>query len=192
MPPKKRTLQEADSNANASAPAPKNPKRAEDQENQPKDDDVEVVGEQQDKTSDTPDEPSLDHRPDEWICVDQPFWDFEYAHTHGSNDEASDEVDGDEDDGDGDLRGRYMREVVEQKIWGTPAAEKPGYKWKMVWDAWKQICELRVQEDYCDPDNFDMYIYNDFNSYGIVALIEMQVSLDRGCWRRVCAADSSV
>lgn len=42
-------------------------------------------------------------------------------------------------------------------------------------DAWKQTCELRVQEDYCDQDNFGMHVYNDFNAYGLIALIEMQV-----------------
>lgn len=156
MPPKKRTLQEADSkaNANASAPASKNQKRAaEEQENQPEDgEDAEVAGEEQTQSDGAADESSQnkDRSPDEWICVDQPFWDFEYAADHGLDDDNSeDEEDEDEDeDEDGGLRDKYMKEVVEKKVWGTPAAEKPEYKWKMVWDAWKQMCELRVQEDY--------------------------------------------
>lgn len=72
------------------------------------------------------------------------------------------------------MQEKYKAEVA-GKTWGKPPTELPQYKWKMVWSAWRQMCELRAQEDYCNPNNFDMHIYNDFESYAIVALVEMRV-----------------
>jgi hypothetical protein len=32
--------------------------------------------------------------------------------------------------------------------------------------------EYRRRSTYCDPDNFGMYIYNDFNGWGLQELME--------------------
>lgn len=107
------------------------------------------------------------------------FCDFVHAANHGVDDDEEGDSEDDEDENEDEDEGfgdRYMKETVEKKIWGTSAAEKPAYKWKMIWDAWKQMCELRVQEDYYDPDNSELHVYTDFNGYGIVALLEIQGS----------------
>lgn len=44
-----------------------------------------------------------------------------------------------------------------------------------MWKAYKSSHEYSLRAKYCDPDNFDMYIYNDFNGYGLVELIENTV-----------------
>ena len=46
----------------------------------------------------------------------------------------------------------------------------------MTWDAWKKYDTLQRRAKYCDPDNFNMYIYNDWNSWGIQEIMEQQAS----------------
>ena len=39
------------------------------------------------------------------------------------------------------------------------------------------MTEYERRATYTDPDNFDMYIYNDFHGYGFQELLENLVSL---------------
>jgi len=45
-----------------------------------------------------------------------------------------------------------------------------------MWKSWEMVCEWKRLASYTDPDNFKMYIYNDFNGYGLQELIENRVS----------------
>ena len=47
----------------------------------------------------------------------------------------------------------------------------------MIWEAWTLLCDLKRRMDYCNPDNFGMYIYNDFHSYDIVELVDEMASI---------------
>ena len=177
MPPKKRTV----SNADRAAPARKNQKRA--------DDDQAEQGSSEDATEQpaspaTEDETAADEGdkvaedlkkkdPEEWICMDRPFWDFKAA---AGDEDEEDEDEDDDDEGAESLRGRYKKEVLDKAVWPKPAAELPEHKWKIIWTAWEQLCELKHQESYRCPDNFDMHIYTDFMSYALNALVEERVS----------------
>ena len=137
MLPKKRTLQEADSNANKSAPASKTQRRAEEQENR-SEEGIDAEVDKGDETNEQSSDPHKDRKPEDWICMEQPFWDFQYAATHKTNDagevESDEEADDDdEDEEEGDLRDRYKKEVIDSGIWGKPAAEHPEHKWKIMW-----------------------------------------------------------
>lgn len=134
------------------------------------------------------DEDAIEERnPEDWIWMDQPFWDFEHAAMHKADGERDDEAEEDEDEDDGfgslgKLHEKYEKNVVATKIWGKPAAEHQDHKLKTMWDLWQQLCELRVHEDYCNPDDFDMHIYTDFEGYDIVALIELRVGREPAWW----------
>ena len=56
----------------------------------------------------------------------------------------------------------------------------------MQWSGWKMYSDYKRRAGYCDPDAFGMYIYNDFQGWGIQELIENFVSLGRqsGIYRR--------
>ena len=56
------------------------------------------------------------------------------------------------------------------------AAEEPGEKWIAMWKTWTMKCDWMRRGSYCDPDNFGMYIHNDFFGYGIQELVENMVS----------------
>jgi len=58
-----------------------------------------------------------------------------------------------------------------------PASEHPDWKWVVMYGAWKIVNEWHLRMDYCNPDNFDMYIYNDWYGYGCQELQENLVSL---------------
>lgn len=100
--------------------------------------------------------------------------------------ESIDDEDEDKEDQSVQLRDEYTTEVIDTKIWGKPAADHPEHERKVIWDGWKQLCELRVQEGSCNPDSFYMYIYNDFEAYRIMALVEKQGSCRCALRRRWC------
>lgn len=52
------------------------------------------------------------------------------------------------------------------------ATDRPDWKWVMLWSAWKTFRNYESRADYCDPDKFSMYIYNDFCGHGMAELLE--------------------
>lgn len=47
----------------------------------------------------------------------------------------------------------------------------------MMWESWKMFCDWRRRAKYCDPDNFGMYICNDWYGWGLQELMENLVCI---------------
>lgn len=95
---------------------------------------------------------------------------FEYAVENREADEADDE-DEDEDE----LHDKYKKEFEEAVNSGVilePAKDHPEWKWVILWEGFKNFSEYQRRSRYCDPDNFGMYIYNDFAGKGLMELME--------------------
>jgi hypothetical protein len=60
---------------------------------------------------------------------------------------------------------------------GKLAKDHPEWKWTMMWKSWEYLCDWLRLAGYTDPDNFGMYVYNDFHGYGVLSLGERQVRL---------------
>jgi hypothetical protein len=60
---------------------------------------------------------------------------------------------------------------------GKLAADHPEWQWTMMWKSWEYLCDGVREAGYTDPDNFGMYVYNDFHGYGVMGLAERQVRL---------------
>jgi hypothetical protein len=67
---------------------------------------------------------------------------------------------------------------VESGIMYQPANEHPEGKWAVLMKTWKTFIDYRRRAKYCDPDNFGMYIYNDFCGKGYMELIENLVRIN--------------
>ncbi|KAF3052722.1 hypothetical protein E8E11_009669 [Didymella keratinophila] len=46
------------------------------------------------------------------------------------------------------------------------------HKWVIMWEGYKMFMDYRRRSNYCCPDRFGMYIYNDFEGWGYQELIE--------------------
>lgn len=95
------------------------------------------------------------HAPYEYICIDIP-------HSFLRSDECN-------DDGDDD------KNEPRENIHGKLAKENPEWKWTMMWKSWEYMCDWVRESSYTNPDNFHMYVYNDFHGYGVLGLVERQV-----------------
>lgn len=58
-----------------------------------------------------------------------------------------------------------------------PASDFPNETWIAMSAAWKTSLDYHRRVTYTCPDLFDMHIYNDFCSYGVIECIENLVSL---------------
>lgn len=58
----------------------------------------------------------------------------------------------------------------------TAASTKPDHKWILMRGAWISFADAVRQRGYRSPDAFDMYIYNDFEGYGICEMVDNYVS----------------
>ncbi len=167
MPRAKRALEETDANAQA-APAAKNQKRSKKQEEAKKpSENVEKENAVEGCTSPCGKrQTTADKNPEDYICIPQPFPDFEYQQRESGGKAKSVNLDR-----------QYNQTIIgpnEGKLLGLA---QPGDKWVIMKAAWDLYKDLTRWETYCNPDNFGMYIYNDFYGYGVKALIEQQVSL---------------
>jgi len=45
----------------------------------------------------------------------------------------------------------------------------------MMWKSWEYLCDGVREAAYTNPDNFGMYVYNDFHGYGVLSLAERQL-----------------
>lgn len=57
-----------------------------------------------------------------------------------------------------------------------PAKDHPEHKWCIMWEGYKMFMDYRRRANYCNPDRFGMYIYNDFEGWGFQELLENFVS----------------
>jgi hypothetical protein len=85
--------------------------------------------------------------------------------------ENEDEDEGDEEEDEQKIYDAYNKDA-KSKWNGKPASQFPDHKWIISEQGWEAYINLGEQADYRDPDNFDMYIYNDFYGYGIQEVIE--------------------
>jgi hypothetical protein len=75
-----------------------------------------------------------------------------------------------------DEDGEISPEAAGVGLQGKPASEHPDWKWVVMHETWMIVTEWHRRTDYCNPDNFDMYIYNDWFGYGLQELQENLVS----------------
>lgn len=82
------------------------------------------------------------------------------------------------------LGNRLTEEELEQ-LWeqesneiphDTLASTKPDHKWVIMRGAWIRFADRMRERTYRSPDSMDMYIYNDFEGYGLLEMIETHVS----------------
>jgi len=53
-----------------------------------------------------------------------------------------------------------------------PAKDHPEHKWCMIWKGYEMFMDYRRRSKYCSPDNFDMYICNDWEGWGYQELLQ--------------------
>lgn len=90
----------------------------------------------------------MDIPPHDYICIDRPMFDKRNDPKAKSTDKPKD------------------------SLWKKPASEHPEWPWVMMWQSWTIRCDWNRFMTYRDPDNFGMYIYNDWFGYGIQELQE--------------------
>jgi len=81
----------------------------------------------------------------------------------------------DEADEEDELHDRYKKkfyEAVKSGIILEPAKDHPGYKWVILREGFKNFSDYRRRSNYCDPDRFGMYLYDDFAGKGLMELME--------------------
>jgi hypothetical protein len=74
-----------------------------------------------------------------------------------------------------ELQDKYSEDFEEAAKGGVilePAKNHPDWKWTILWEGYKTFSDYRRCSKYCDPDNFGMYISNDFHGYGLQELME--------------------
>lgn len=81
----------------------------------------------------------------------------------------------DEDDDEDVMDEKYQKEFNENVKKGhilQPAKDHPDWKWIIQWEAFKTVVDYKRRSNYCNPDCFGMYIYNDFCGFGLQELME--------------------
>lgn len=53
-----------------------------------------------------------------------------------------------------------------------PIEDHPEHKWCMIWDGYNMFLDYSRRSKYCCPDNFGMYIYNDWEGWGYQELLQ--------------------
>ncbi|KAH6653074.1 hypothetical protein BKA67DRAFT_568491 [Truncatella angustata] len=101
-------------------------------------------------------------QPYEYVVVQRPMFDVE-----NENNDKDEEDQLDEDS----LDEKYAELTNAENVM-KPASEFPGHKWIAMAEAWKLSIDYHRRATYTCPDFFDMYIYNDFCSYGVIECIE--------------------
>jgi hypothetical protein len=77
-----------------------------------------------------------------------------------------------------DLDEKYQKDFDEETKPGIvlePAKDHSDWKWTILWEGFKALDDYRRRSNYCDPERFRMYIYNDFSGYGLMKLMESTV-----------------
>lgn len=108
----------------------------------------------------------VDQDPWEYVCIDYPLRDLE----NKTRDDVGDEDD--QLDEHADLYEHYEEKYCDTKLFNRPASELPDHKWIMLRKAVVLLANAMREAEYHDPDNFQMYVYNDFFGYGLMEMVE--------------------
>ncbi|KAI1871409.1 uncharacterized protein JN550_004403 [Neoarthrinium moseri] len=122
--------------------------------------------------SDKPSDSEVDNRePHDYYCINRHFFDIENENNAKDEDDQLDEDEIDD---------HYDEYLKKNGAALKPASDFPDQnKWIAMWETWTVICDYRRRATYTCPDFFGMYVYNDFNGYGLQELIEnLLASLD--------------
>lgn len=102
--------------------------------------------------------------PYEYICMKRPQHDWETE--NNTAEEAMDEE---------ELEEKIEAEEAEYKH-DQPASERPDHKWIIMRKGWMKLCDASQQGTFRCPDMFNMYVYNDFEGYGQLEVIENAIA----------------
>lgn len=101
--------------------------------------------------------------PHEYVCMKRPWHDWENAN---NNDE------------EGALEDEELQEKAEEEGFKLDqlVTERPDHKWIIMRKGWIKLCEASRQGTYRSPDMFNMYVYNDFEGYGQLEMVENAIA----------------
>jgi hypothetical protein len=108
--------------------------------------------------------------PYEFVCIHRPFLDYT-AENSAAGEEALERD---------KLHEKYVEEFGKETKSGVifePAKDHPEWKWVVLWEGFKMFADYKRRSNYCNPDMFDMYIYNDWNGWGQMELAENMVCI---------------
>lgn len=162
---KKRALAEIDTNAQPQ-PAAKKASTGKGKDKQPTNDKPENQANDTTGKASTKKSSSqwLDRQPSNlYICIDRSFEDFEADFREKRNNKS---------EKGGAFQAYKSAREKKNSMCPKLAEEHRGWGWTIMVGAWKQLCETCVRASKCDPDNFDMYVYNDYYGYAIGDIIE--------------------
>ncbi|SMR44509.1 unnamed protein product [Zymoseptoria tritici ST99CH_3D1] len=98
----------------------------------------------------------------EYVCTDQPPW----AESDSEDDDDDDE-EGEEEEDDEEEDGQE-----EIDVHGEPLSDHPNCKWMMLKECFDLLDDLATDADRRCPDQFGMYVHNDFYGYGMMEVLE--------------------
>ena len=113
-----------------------------------------------------------DLKPHEYMCMHRPLFDYEIENRARGDDQLERKEMFEKECGPG-----FEAEKA-KAIFCKPASEVKDWKWIIMLDGWDEADLWSRRAKYCDPDNFNMYIYNDFKGWGLQEVIENIVSRD--------------
>jgi len=99
--------------------------------------------------------------PYEYICMSRPLHDYQAENRHNKTNRL----------GDDELNKKY-EEGDKRSSHDQPASERPDHKWILMRRSWMELCNASRGAAFRSPDNFGMYIYNDFEGYGLLEMVE--------------------
>ncbi|KAF2847709.1 hypothetical protein T440DRAFT_500905 [Plenodomus tracheiphilus IPT5] len=114
-----------------------------------------------------------DPTPYEYICMNRPFFDVDGENWRHWEDGKAERLEREEIVEK--LSKTIFQKEEEAGIWRAPAAQHPGHKWIIMWSAYLKYDLLCRKAKYCDPDNFNMYLCNDWHGWGLQEIIENQL-----------------
>lgn len=115
----------------------------------------------------------------------RPLFDYKVEARTRDDDEVEEDEDDDEEGGIGAYKKGFDAEN-KAGIMLEPAKDHSDHKWVIMWAGYKMFVDYRRRSNYCSPDSFGMYIYNDFEGWGFQELIENFVSnMHCGCTRKM-------
>ncbi|KAK8050732.1 hypothetical protein PG994_012462 [Apiospora phragmitis] len=123
---------------------------------------------------------SKKHATFEYLTLPRPTHDFEKEAN-----EAEDSPDEDESD-------EFYQAQFEGDFLQEPIAKHPEHKWFAFWQTWKLLCDWQQAADFCDPDSFGMYVYDDFAGWGLQECIERMKERDEDTVKHMWAVTAAM
>jgi hypothetical protein len=115
-----------------------------------------------------------------YICVCRPPWEDDSNDSDESDDEDSASEDDDDDDDKSEEDGEDGEKSEKQPpcdggktcLCGKPAAEAPDHPWIITHAGLSKFNNTRTMTYLRSPGAFDMDVYNDFEGYGVMEVLE--------------------